>query len=429
MTNSNTIKSQYYWKKAQDIIINGVQTLSKSPEYIAPESCPVYIEKAKGAYLWDVDGNKILDFPMALGPVVLGYAYHELDEVVKKQLDKGVIYSLSSPLEIELAELICSIIPSAEKVKFLKSGSDATSAAIRIARAYTGKNIILACGYHGWHDWTIARTSRNAGVPLANRNHIIEFPYNDLPALEKLFETYHNQIAAVIMEPVGIIEPEDNYLQLLKQITHKNNALLIFDEIITGFRLHLGGGQGFFSVTPDLSTFGKAIANGYPLAVVVGNKNIIADVEDDIFISSTFAGDTLAIVAAITTIKILIEKQVIQSLSNTGIQLKTGLNELFIKHQINARCHGLFHKTYIIFEQHGQFTADLLGNFFRSECLKRGCFLGYGHFTSFSHTDDDIKKALYVADEVLELLKVKINTNQLEHFSECKIAKPVFRKP
>ncbi len=271
--------------------------------------------------MWDVDGSEYIDYSMALGPVILGHAFSEVNEVIAGRLKDGIIYTLPHPLEIELAELLVEVIPCAEMVRFGKNGSDATSGAVRAARAYTGRDKIACYGYHGWQNWYIGTTTRSKGVPKSVQRITIAFEYNNLESLKKIFDENKDKIAAVIMEPVGIIEPKGRFLEEVKELTHKNGALLIFDEIITGFRLSLGGAQEYVDVIPDLACFGKAMANGMPISVVVGKKEIM-EIFDEIFFSFTFGGEVLSITAAITTIRELSPKDVIAHLMGTRQEAK-----------------------------------------------------------------------------------------------------------
>lgn len=421
-------RSYELWGRAPDLLLNGVVTLSKSPVHVALGACPVYVERAKGAYFWDCDGNRYIDYVMALGPILLGYANEAVDGAVKRQMEKGFLYSLSSPLEHELAELLCEIIPSAEKVKFVKSGSEAMSAAVRVARAYTGREVVAVCGYHGWHDWTVCRTARNAGVPASLSSLIHEFKYNDLGSLLAILKRHPGQVAAVILEPVGMYAPEDDFLNMVAQAARENGALLIFDEIITGFRLSPGGVQSYFGVTPDLSAFGKAMANGYPISVLVGKKEIMNEVEERVFISSTFGGDLLAIAAALETIRIVQKENVTQYILGLGRQLQEGLNRLITEYDVPGSCEGLPHKTFLVFGDVGEISGKMIQTLFRQECLARGVFLGYGHFMSYAHTELDIQQSLDVAEEVFQLIRDALNSGNLPSLLRGPVAQEVFKR-
>ncbi|PWR72856.1 aspartate aminotransferase family protein [Methanospirillum lacunae] len=421
-------KSMALWKKAPQVILNGVQTLSKSPLHIAFGACPIFVEKAKGAYFWDCDGNRYIDYPLALGPIVLGHAYPRVDRAVKKQMKNGSLFSLSSPKEIELAELLCAMIPSAQKVKFLKSGSEAMSAAVRIARAYTQREHVAVCGYHGWHDWTVCRTTRNVGVETTSQSLIHEFSYNDIDSLLNIIERFPDQIAAIILEPVGMYAPKKQFLKKVAKVAKEHGALLIFDEIITGFRLSPGGAQEYFSVTPDISAFGKAMGNGYPISALVGKKEILDEVEDKVFISSTYGGDLLAITAAIETLNIISDENVTGHLHKLGKELQRGLGALINETQISGSCEGLPHKTFLVFNDTDQVSGKLIQTLFRQESFARGVFLGYGHFISYSHTKKDIQFSLDMASEVFKLIDKSINNKTTASLLKGPIAEEVFKR-
>ncbi|MCL6648799.1 MAG: aminotransferase class III-fold pyridoxal phosphate-dependent enzyme, partial [Chloroflexi bacterium] len=241
------------------------QTFSKAPTQFVQGVAPVYLERGAGSHVWDVDGNEYIDYPMALGPVILGHNEPAVTAAAIAQLERGIAFSLPHPLELELAELLVEVIPCAEMVRFGKNGSDATSGAIRAARALTGRDLIACCGYHGWQDWFIGTTSRSRGVPAAVRALTRVFRYNDLASLEQVFAEHPGQVAAVILEPVGVVPPQPGFLEGVRELAHRHGALLIFDEVVTGFRLALGGAQQLFGVTPDLACFGKALGNGFPV--------------------------------------------------------------------------------------------------------------------------------------------------------------------
>lgn len=266
----NFQKSKEYYKKALTIIPGVSQTTSKRPENFAPGAFPIYIERGKGSHVWDVDGNEYIDYLMALGPITLGYSYPAIDEAVKEQLGKGIIFGLMHPLEIEVSQVLIETIPSAEMVRFFKTGAESTSAAVRIARAYTGKEKVLHCGYHGWHDnWAAERESfLSLGVPKVLKGYVRSFIFNDFTSeasLEKVLKRNKDEAACIIMETIIQGQrPEDGYLKWVRELADQYKVVLIFDEIITGFRMALGGAQEYFGVIPDLTCLAKGVANGLP---------------------------------------------------------------------------------------------------------------------------------------------------------------------
>ena len=253
------------------------QTFSKSYRYFIKNHAPAFVDHGEGCYLYDVDGNKFIDFISALGPITVGYNEPSVTETAIEQLKKGSSFSLQAQVECELAEKICHIVPCAEMVRFVKNGGDATTSAVRLARAYTGRDIILVTQgcYHGMHDWSVGTSENHKGIPEAVRNLSKTFIYNDLGSLEAALKEYEGQVAAVVMEPVQGNGPKEGFLQGAKDLAHKHGALLIFDEVVSGFRYALGGGSEYYNCVPDLAAFGKGMGNGYAISAVAGKKEIM----------------------------------------------------------------------------------------------------------------------------------------------------------
>jgi len=398
--NTRLKNSYVLWEKAKGLILSGTNTMSKSPRHIAPGACPVFVDRAQGPYFWDVDGNRYLDFPLGLGAVVLGHAHPAVEDAVAAQLRRGSLPTLNSPLEVELAERLCSLIPCCEKLRLLKSGSEAMSAAVRLAKAFTGRETVAVCGYHGWHDWTVARMGRNLGVPACLEELVTAFHYNDIESLEAVFDAHPGQVAAVVMEPVGFDAPHQGFLEKVASLARREGALLVFDEVLTGFRLALGGAQSYFGVVPDLAGFGKALTNGHGLSLVCGRREILDAVEERVFISSTFGGETGPIAAALATLDELSVPGAMERLSAAGDALRQGLNSVFTDAGLHVVCKGLSHKSGLFFTDQAGVSAKTLETLFRARCLERGVFLGYGHFVSLSHGPEEIGHAVAVAAEV-----------------------------
>ena len=318
------LERSFAWLERSDKVIpGGAQTYSKSWRHHIRGVTPVFLERGKGAVVHDVDGNQYVDLVQGLLPNILGYANQEVDQAVYDRARQGHCFSLPHPIEVELAERLCQLIPCAEMVRYGKNGSDATAGAVRAARAFTGREHVAVCGYHGWQDWFIGTTSRSAGVPKAVRELAHPFPYNDLDALERLLSSIPNGFAAVIMEPVNFIWPEPDYLQSVKEIAHRHGALLIFDEICSGFHFGLGGAQKLFGVSPDMATLGKAIGNGWPISCIVGRREVM-QVFEDAFVSFTFAGDVSAIAAAMKVLDILESGDAYARMTAAGTKLFDG---------------------------------------------------------------------------------------------------------
>jgi len=422
----NYKKSEQLLDRALKSIPLGSQTFSKSLTQYPRGVSPFFIEKGKGAKVWDVDGNKYIDFVNSLAAVTLGYCDKNVDEAVQKQMQNGVTFSLPHCLEMEVAEKLIDIIPCAEKVRFAKNGTDATSASIRIARAYTGKDHIAVCGYHGWQDWYIGSTTRDLGVPKAVKELTHKFEYNNIESLEKIFQ--ERELACVIMEPMNAEYPQDNFLEKIKTLAHKNDALLIFDETITGFRYSLGGAQALFNVIPDLATFGKGMANGYPLSAVVGSNEIMQKVED-IFFSGTFGGETLSLAAANAVIDKYKKDNVPKYLNDLGNYLLKKLNQLIINEGLDDIFRTSGHPAWSFLQVKAQdkYTAFEIKTLFLQEMFKSGILILSSHNLNFSHSEEDIDKLISVYSGVLPLIKQSIDDGNLIEQLNCKPLQPLFQ--
>ena len=419
-------KSEQLLDRALKSIPLGSQTFSKSLTQYPRGASPFFIEKGKGAKVWDVDGNEYIDFINSLAAVTLGYCDKDVDGAVQDQMKKGITFSLPHRLEMEVAEKLIDIIPSAEKVRFAKNGTDATTAAIRMARAYTGKDHVAVCGYHGWQDWYIGSTSRDLGVPKDVKNLTHKFDYNNLGSLENIFN--QQEIACVILEPMNIEYPKDDFLQKVKELTHKHNALLIFDETITGFRYSLGGAQELFGVTPDLATFGKGMANGYPLSAVVGSNEVMQTAED-IFFSSTFGGETLSLAATNMIIDKYKKEKVIEHISDVGTYLLKNLNQLIDDKSLNTVFYTSGHPSwsFLLTKEQESYNAFEIKTFFLQEMFKRGILTLGSHNISFSHSKKIVDQLIEVYEEVLPLIDENINNQTMLENIQGDVLKPLFK--
>ncbi len=322
-------KSFAWLERGERVIPGGAQTYSKSWRHHIRGVTPIFLDSGKGAMVTDVDGNRYVDLIQGLLPNILGYAHDEVNRAAHDRANEGHSFSLAHPIEVELAERLCRLIPCAEMVRFGKNGSDATAGAVRVARAYTGREHVAVCGYHGWQDWYIGTTSRSAGVPKAVRELAHAFPYNDPEALEALLSSMPNQFAAVIMEPVNFNWPTPGYLDKVKEIAHRHGALLIFDEICSGFHFGLGGAQQLFGVTPDLATFGKAMGNGWPISCIVGRRDVMK-IFEEAFVSFTFAGDVSAMAASMKVLDILESGDAYARMTAAGTKLYDGARAMAV---------------------------------------------------------------------------------------------------
>ena len=328
--NSRYEKSNKLIKKALDVIPLGSQTFSKSITQFPRGVSPLFIEYGKGSHVWDVDENEYIDFINGLCSVTIGYSDSDIDYAIKSQLESGISFSLPHRLEMDVAQTIIDMVPCADMVRFGKNGTDVTSAAIRLSRAYTGRDHVAVCGYHGWQDWYIGVTTKNLGVPKEVSNLTHAFEYNNIESLKKIFEDNKYNVAAVIMEPMNIEWPKDDFLHEVKNMVKSYGALLIFDENITGFRYANGGAQELFGVVPDLSTFGKGLGNGCPISAIVGNRKIMKEMEN-IFFSGTFGGETISLSAAKAVLNKIKNEGVVDKISKIGTSIISGFNKAINK--------------------------------------------------------------------------------------------------
>jgi glutamate-1-semialdehyde aminotransferase len=373
-----------------------------------------------------VDGNEYVDLVSSLGAVVLGYADREIDEAVTRQLRNGVTLSLSHPLEEEVAEQLVALIPCAEMARFAKNGTDVTSAAIRLARAATGRDHVIACGYHGWQDWFIGSTTRSLGVPASTRALTHAVPYNDLSAIESAIAAHPDDVAALIMEPMTSTWPEDGFLESVRRITEERGIVLIFDEMLTGFRYAPGGAQEWFGVTPDLAAFGKGLANGFPLSAVVGRRDLMMLMED-IFFSGTFGGETLSLAAANVVLHRMATGEPTAALATIGARLVESIDASRSKAS----------KDLLSFTGHPSWLflkwavgdADTLNEvktLFLQEVLRRGVLVLGTHDVTTAFTSDDIELVSAAYAEALDVVTEALDAGDVAARLECETLVPLF---
>jgi glutamate-1-semialdehyde 2,1-aminomutase len=413
--------------RAERLIPLGSQTFSKSRIQYPDGLSPLFLEKGKGGRVWDVDGNEYVDLVCGLLPVVLGYCDNDIDNAITDQLKKGITFSLPSPLEADLAERLIEIIPSAEMVRFGKNGTDVTSAAIRLSRAYTGRDHVVALGYHGWQDWYISATTRNKGIPSTVSSFTHRLPYNNLNAIDDIFEQYNGEIAAIILEPMNSEEPLDGYLEYLREKTLKHKTILIFDEIITGFRYSLGGAQELFGVTPDLSCFGKSMGNGMPISAVVGRSDIMKEMEE-IFFSGTFGGETLSLAAAIAVIDKMKREQVINSLWKKGEYLANGVKKLIDKYRLSEviNLNGKYPWIILNFNNHKSGDGAAIKTLYMIEMMRNGVLVQGSHNVCYAHNEKDLNEVLKAYDITLSVIKKTLTLGRVEDVLDCPVIRPVF---
>jgi glutamate-1-semialdehyde 2,1-aminomutase len=391
-------QTEAWLSRARRVIPLGTHTMSKTATQFMRGVTPLYLSRGEGAYVWDVDGNEFLDYPMALGPVLLGYRDPGVDAAIRAQLDDGIVFTLPHPIEVEVAERIVDLCPGVEAVRFAKSGSDALSAAVRAARAITGRSNVVTSGYHGWHDWYIGATTRGLGVPRVVQDLTTTVPFGDLNRLEA--ELLARPIAAVILEPSGAATPAPGYLEDLIRLAHHHGALVVFDEIITGFRLAPGGARQRYGVIPDLSCYGKALGNGMPISVVAGAWSIMESFEE-VFFSGTHGGEALSLAAACAVLDRIADGTVLAEIEARGRTLRDGMQAAVdaadVSHRVSVsgepqRCvvqfvgeEGLVDRSYV-----------------QQEFARRGILFNGSMFVCARHSDEDVSRTLEVFVDILD---------------------------
>jgi glutamate-1-semialdehyde 2,1-aminomutase len=347
-------QSQSLQKRAQKVLPLGVNSNFR----YWGEGLTPYVEKGKGAYLWDVDGRRFIDYRMAFGPIILGHAFDEVDAKVMEEIQRGALFAMTGELEVEVAEMIVAMCPAVEMVRMACSGTEATMHAIRVARAYTGRDIILKFegNYHGFHDHTLWSTyapvetygnarspipvPSSSGIPKAMREFIITLPFNDAEGFERVMRSYGDQIAAVITEPCqgncGAIDPQPGFLELVRKLTKEHGTVFILDEVKTGFRIANGGAQEYYGISPDLATYAKALGNGYPVAAFGGSREIMSIIGHGVSQGGTYTNNKPGIAAAYATLKLMQEKSILKTIQQRGKRLMDGLKDILEDNDIPA---------------------------------------------------------------------------------------------
>jgi len=401
----NFKKSDSFLAKARKIIPSQTQTFSRAATSFVEGAFPTYIDHASGSKFWDVDDNEFLDYFLGLGPITLGYNYPSVNESIINQLKKGILFSLPSPLEIELSELICKVVPHTEMVKFEKTGSNAVTGAIRAARSITNNDKIAYCGSGGvWHDWQAIMVSRNGGVPKFNEDLLKIFEYNDTEGLRQIFEENKNEMAAIVLEPTHFEKPQSGFLNKVRKIADENNCVLIFDEIVTGFRFDLGGAQNYFDSSADLVCFGKGMGNGLPISAITGKSEFMKEF-DKLWVSSTNNSESLSLAGTIATINEMKDKNTINHCWKIGTKLFDGWNKIVENYNLDAKMTGypirMIMKCY---DQNKKESLELK-SLILQELIKKGIFLSPGPtFISYSHSLNDIEFTLNQLNDVCKFI-------------------------
>ena len=430
---------QKLWEKAKTIIPGGNQLLSKRSEMFLPKMWPSYYEKAKGCQVWDLDGNVFYDFAqMGVGSCILGYADPDVNQAVIEAISKSSMATLNCYEEVELAELLIALHPWAEMARFSRSGGEACSIAIRIARAASGKDKVAFCGYHGWHDWYLSSNlSSNSnldgqllpglkpkGVPRGLIDSALPFNYNDIESLEQLVSQYRNQIGVIYMEPQRGNEPKDDFLKEVRKIANRIGAVLVFDEVTSGFRVSKGGIHMVYGVEPDIAVFGKALGNGFPISAVIGRRKVM-DVAQESFISSTFWTERIGFVAALSTVRKFVENDVHENLIRFGNRINEGWQKLSEKHGVNIHISGLKPLTHIDFTYPNPLEIQ---TYYTQEMLKKGFLLGASIYTTNAYTDQIIDTFMEASDSVFERISVLLPQNKIRENIEFEVKHSGFKR-
>lgn len=423
LTNSNNLKVQ-----SKKVIPHQTGTFSRSASSYVEGVFPVYAQSAKGSHFIDVDGNEYIDYLMALGPITLGYNYEPVNQAIISQLKEGILFSLPHPIEVKLSEKICEVIPHADMAKFEKSGSNAVTAAVRAARAFTKRDKIAYCGSGGvWHDWQAAMVSRDGGVPKFNSELIKIFDYNDTDGLEQIFEDNKNEIAAVVLEPTMYDQPENDFLIKIRKISDQNDSLLILDEIVTGFRFDLAGAQKYFNIKGDLVCFGKGMGNGLPISCITGPSEFMKTF-DELWVSSTNNSENLSLAGTYAVIKEMEEKNTISHCWDTGKKLFYGWNKTVEKFGLDAKMYGYPIRMHMQCFDSNNKESISMKSLILQEMVKKGIFMSVlgGSFISFSHSEKDIENTLIALENACEFVTKNVKNENYEEFLQGIMPKPIW---
>ena len=430
--------SQELYKKAKDLMPGGTQLLSKRPEMYLPGQWPSYYQKAKGVDIWDIEGNKYTDMSiMGIGACILGYADDDVNKAVKDAVDAGSMATLNCPEEVELAELLIKLNPWAGMVRYARTGGEAMAVAVRIARACSGKDRVAFCGYHGWHDWYLSANLADdanldgqllpgldpAGVPRGLAGSSIPFNYNRIDELEKIIEKY-GDIGVIVMEVIRHHEPEDDFLNNVRKIADEIGAVLIFDEITSGWRLNVGGVHALYNVNPDIAVYGKAMSNGYPMAAIVGKKDVM-DAAQNTFISSTYWTERIGPVASITTINKMQENNVPSHICKIGNLIRAGWEKLALENDLKIHTEGLSPLPTFIFDHE---ESQALHTLFTQEMLGRGYLASKSVYASYCHNEKNVEKYMDNVNVVFDVLRKAIGQGNVKDLLKGPVAHAGFKR-
>jgi glutamate-1-semialdehyde aminotransferase len=432
-----TGKGQELWNRAKQIIPGGTQLLSKRSELFLPDRWPAYFKKAKGVEVWDLDGKHYVDMSiMAVGTCILGHADDDVNRAVKRVIDEGSMSTLNSPEEVELAELLLSLHPWAGMVRLGRSGGEAMAIAVRIGRAHSGKDKVAFCGYHGWHDWYLSANLADdkaldghllpglkpLGVPRALKGTALPFKYNHIEELERIVA--QNEIGVIVLETIRSQEPQNDFIGKVRAIADRTGAVLIFDEITCGFRMTVGGTYTLYQVEPDIVVYGKAISNGYPMALIIGRKEVM-DAAQESFISSTYWTERIGPAASLATIAKMKKYDVPAHLCKIGAMIKNGWQEMADKHGLKISITGIMALPHFTFNDKSGLALQTL---FTQELLKRGYLASKHVYVSYSHTEKHVADYLANVDEVFGIIEKALKENNVLEQLEGPVAQEGFKR-
>jgi glutamate-1-semialdehyde 2,1-aminomutase len=438
---SRVPKSLALYERAKALIAGRTHLFGRRAEMHAYGFSPIYSARQQGGYFWDVDGHKYIDFNMGAGAVLLGHAYPTVVRAVQDQAAQGTGLSINHPLELETAELLAELVPCAEMVRFCKGGGEANAVAVRIARAATGRDKVVFCGYHGWHDWYLAANlaSESAlskhllpgiaprGVPRELEGTALPFEFNNLDSLRQVLQAHSGEVACVILEAARSYLPEPGFLEGVRDLTRQQGAVLIFDEVVTGFRSARGGAQEYYNVIPDVATFAKCISNGFALGAVAGKREVM-DVAVDSFISSVYWAEATGLAAGKATLREYLNQPVCTAVQDFGKAFVAGCRRVIQECGIPATMIGLPSFPSLTFRDLAPELLDPVVTLYMQETAKRGMFGGPGHFFCLQHTQSDLTAAVEIIGAALTTIRKALDEGDVSKYLECPVRQSGFRR-
>jgi glutamate-1-semialdehyde 2,1-aminomutase len=438
---SRVTRSLELYDRAKELIAGRTHLFGRRAEMHAYGISPIYSDRQQGGYLWDVDGHKYIDFNMGAGAVLLGHAYPTVVRAVQDQAAQGTGLSINHPLELETAELLAELVPCAEMVRFCKGGGEANTVAVRIARAATGRDKVVFCGYHGWHDWYLAANLSSEstlskhllpgitplGVPRELEGTALPFEFNNLDSLRQVLDAHSGEVACVILEAARNYLPEPGFLEGVRDLTRQLGVVLIFDEVVTGFRTARGGAQEYYNVIPDMATFAKCISNGFALGAVAGKREVM-EVAVDSFISSVYWAEATGLAAGKATLKEYLNQPVCVAIQEFGKAFIAGCRRVIAESGVSATMIGLPFFPSLTFRDFAPELLDPLVTLYMQETAKRGLFGGPGHFFCLQHTQGDLAAAVDIIGAALTVIRKALDAGDIPKYLECPVRQSGFRR-